>query len=61
MFHYREKSGLEVDPVVQSNDGRWAAFEGRLGEGRADEAADNLLRLAEGSIRNAWENRPRWA
>ncbi len=47
MFHYREKSGLEVDPVVQSNDGRWAAFEVRLGEGRADEAADNLLRLAE--------------
>ena len=47
VFHYREKSGLEVDAVVQSNDGRWAAFEVKLGEGRADDAADNLLRLAK--------------
>ena len=47
VFHYREKTGLEVDAIVQGNDGRWAAFEVKLGEGRADEAADNLLRLAQ--------------
>ncbi len=47
VFHYREKSGLEVDAIVQGNDGRWAAFEVKLGEGRVDEAARNLLRLAE--------------
>lgn len=47
VFHYREKAGLEVDAIVQGNDGRWAAFEVKLGEGRADEAADNLLRLAQ--------------
>ena len=47
VFHYREKAGLEVDAIVQGNDGRWAAFEVKLGEGRADEAANNLLRLAE--------------
>lgn len=46
VFHYREKGGLEVDAIVQANDGRWAAFEVKLGEGRVDEAADNLLRLA---------------
>ncbi|MDE2662597.1 MAG: DUF4143 domain-containing protein [Gemmatimonadota bacterium] len=46
VFHYREKAGLEVDAIIQCNDGRWAAFEVKLGEGRADEAADNLLRLA---------------
>ena len=46
VFHYREKAGLEVDAIVQCNDGRWAAFEVKLGEGRADEGADNLLRLA---------------
>ena len=46
VFHYREKSGLEVDAIVQAPDGRWAAFEVRLGEGRADEGARNLLRLA---------------
>ncbi|WP_420633058.1 ATP-binding protein [Candidatus Palauibacter sp.] len=46
VFHYREKAGLEVDAIVQCNDGRWAAFEVKLGEGRAAEGADNLLRLA---------------
>ena len=47
VFHYREKGGLEVDAIVQANDGRWAAFEVKLGEGRADQAAANLLRLAQ--------------
>lgn len=46
VFHYREKGGLEVDAIVQANDGRWAAFEVKLGEGRVDEAARNLRRLA---------------
>jgi len=36
-----------ADAIVQGNDGRWGAFEVTLGEERADEAADNLLRLAE--------------
>lgn len=36
MFHCREKSGLEVDAIVQCNDGRWAAFEVTLGERRVD-------------------------
>ena len=47
VFHYREKGGLEVDAIVQANDGRWAAFEVKLGEGRVDAAARNLRRLAE--------------
>ncbi|MDE2764450.1 MAG: DUF4143 domain-containing protein [Gemmatimonadota bacterium] len=47
VFHYREKGGLEVDAIVQGNDGRWAAFEVKLGEGRVGEGARNLLRLAE--------------
>ena len=47
VFHYREKGGLEVDAIVQANDGRWAAFEVKLGEGRVDDGARNLLRLAE--------------
>ena len=46
-FHYREKSGLEVDAIVQSGAGHWAAFEVKLGESRADQAAGNLLRLAK--------------
>lgn len=46
VFHYREKGGLEVDAIVQSSAGPWAAFEVKLGEGRVDDAAGNLLRLA---------------
>lgn len=46
VFHYREKGGLEVDAIVQGNDGRWAGFEVKLGERRVDEGARSLLRLA---------------
>ena len=47
VFHYREKGGLEVDAIVQANDGRWAAFEIKLGESRVDAGAASLLRLAD--------------
>ena len=47
VFHYRENGRLEVDAVVQAHDGRWAAFEVKLGPRRVEEGARNLLRLAE--------------
>lgn len=47
VFHYREKSGLEVDAIVEAADGRWAAFEIKLGQSGVDEGARNLRRLAE--------------
>ena len=47
MFHYRDNTGLEVDAIVDAGPGRWGAFEIELGASRADEAARNLLRLAE--------------
>ncbi len=47
VFHYREKGGLEVDAVVEAADGRWAAFEIKLGQRGVDEGARNLLRLAQ--------------
>jgi hypothetical protein len=46
VFQYRDSGGLEVDAIVETRDGRWAAFEVKLDPGRADEAADSLLRLA---------------
>ncbi|MCY4399777.1 MAG: DUF4143 domain-containing protein [Gemmatimonadetes bacterium] len=46
VFHYREKGGLEVDAVVEADDGRWAAFEVKLGERWVEEGAANLRRLA---------------
>lgn len=47
VFHYREKDGLEVDAVVEGADGRWAAFEVKLGERWVDQGAHNLRRLAD--------------
>lgn len=47
VYHYRDNTGLEVDAIVQSADGRWAAFEVKLGHGQIDEAAANLLKFGE--------------
>ncbi len=47
VFCYREKEGLEVDAIVDAGDGRWAAFEVKLGERWVDQAAGSLLRLRD--------------
>lgn len=47
VLQYRDNTGLEVDAIVEVGDGRWAAFEVKLGPGQADAAARSLLRLAE--------------
>lgn len=47
VFHYREKEGLEVDAIVEAADGRWAAFEIKLGERWVPEGMNSLNRLAE--------------
>jgi len=46
VFHYREKGGLEVDAIVEMDDGRWAAFEVKLGERWVEDGANSLRRLA---------------
>jgi len=47
IFYYEDSSGLEVDAIVQKNDGTWAAFEVKLGAGMIDQAASNLQRLSQ--------------
>ena len=47
VFHYRDKSGLEADMIVQLRDGRWGAIEVKLGQRQIEEAATNLLKLKE--------------
>lgn len=47
VFHYREKEGLEADAIVDAGDGRWAAFEVKLGERWVDNGAASLLRLRD--------------
>ena len=44
--HFRDRYGLEVDLVVSLPDGRWGGVEVKLGGGRIDEAAQNLLKVA---------------
>jgi uncharacterized protein len=46
VFHYQDNTGLEADAVIQSRDGRWGAFEVKLGQSAIDAGAENLLRLA---------------
>lgn len=47
VFHYRDKTGLEIDAIVQLHDGRWGAFEVKLGgEKFIDSAAASLVKLA---------------
>ncbi len=45
LFHYRDGRGREIDAVIETSDGRWGAFEIKLGPGQIDEAAKNLLSL----------------
>lgn len=46
VFHYRDKTKLEVDAVIERDDGRWIATEVKLGAPDAiDTAAKSLLAL----------------
>jgi predicted AAA+ superfamily ATPase len=47
VLHYRDNTGLEVDAVVEAGDGRWTAYEIKLGAGHIDAGAINLLKFAE--------------
>ena len=49
VFHYRDDKDLEADTIIEMPDGRWAAFEIKLGASPAvvDLAAANLLRLRD--------------
>lgn len=40
-------TGLVVDAIVEAADGRWAAFEAKLGPGLVNEGARTLLKFAE--------------
>ena len=52
--HYRDAKGREIDAVVDLPDGRWGAFEVKLGANQIDDAAENLIsvsRAFDGSSR----------
>jgi predicted AAA+ superfamily ATPase len=45
VYHYRDKSGLKIDAVIQLADGRWGAAEIKMGAGEIEDASKNLLEL----------------
>jgi predicted AAA+ superfamily ATPase len=46
VYYYTDTTGLEVDLIVELNDGRWGGIEVKLGENEVDKASANLLKLA---------------
>ncbi len=46
VYHYRDSDGLEVDVIIQTADGRWGAFEVKLGAAQVDAAAAKLVTFA---------------
>lgn len=47
VLHYRDDYGVEADAVIELTDGRWAAFEIKLGAGLVEEGAQSLLRFRD--------------
>lgn len=47
LSHYHDGNDLEVDGIVHTRDGAWAAVEVKLGASQVPEAVSNLLRLEQ--------------
>ena len=47
VYHYRDKTGLEIDAVIQLNDERWGAVEIKIGAGEIEKAAANLIKFRD--------------
>lgn len=47
LYHYQDYKEREIDAVVELDDGRWGAFEIKLGAHQIDGAAECLLKIKE--------------
>lgn len=47
LYHYQDYSNREIDAVVELEDGKWCAFEIKLGANQIDEAAQNLISIRD--------------
>ncbi|MDE6082799.1 MAG: DUF4143 domain-containing protein, partial [Malacoplasma sp.] len=45
VFFYRDENNFEIDAIIELRDGRWAAFEIKLGNFEIDKAAKNLIKF----------------
>ncbi len=47
LYHYQDYKNREIDAVVQLEDGRWGAFEIKLGANAIDDGARSLVKIKE--------------
>ena len=45
LYHYQDYNNREIDAVIELSDGKWCAFEIKLGANQIDKAAESLLNL----------------
>lgn len=46
VYRYKDKSGLEIDAIIQLDDGRWGAVQVKMGSHLFDDAAEKLKKFA---------------
>ena len=61
LFHYQDYKNREIDAVIELSDGRWCAFEIKLGANQIDAAAaelkticDDIAKEKRGTLRPFW-------
>jgi len=47
LYHYQDYKNREIDAIVQLEDGRWGAFEIKLGANAVDDAAKSLIKIRD--------------
>lgn len=52
VFHYQDYANREIDAVIELDDGKWCAFEIKLGANQIDSAAAELIKISE-DIKNS--------
>lgn len=50
LFHYQDYKNREIDAVIELPDGKWCAFEIKLGENQVDKAAEGLIALRDSIV-----------
>ncbi|NMM97392.1 ATP-binding protein [Bifidobacterium olomucense] len=54
VYFYRDDKGLEADAIIELADGRWAAVEIKLGENKAQEGIDSLIKVRDTIMANPY-------
>ena len=47
LYHYQDYANREIDTVIELKDGRWCAFEIKLGANQIDKAAESLIDIRD--------------